>query len=279
MQSTSDDTLPPTRPADAARGRVPALGARVGQSRWTGLLLVLALLGLWELSARFWVDSANWPPFSRVVMALFEEGTGRELFFVFAASLRLMLTGFVIGAGLGIALGVAIGLNRFLREMLSPMVELLRPLPVPGLVPPLILLLGIDAAMKGTVVAFAVLFPVLINTAQGVRAVEPTLLDTARTFRHGRARSILAVILPASLPYIFSGLRISLALALIVTVVAEMIAGGTGIGYYLMTMQYAMRSAEMYAAVVLLAVTGYALNFIIVSVERRVLRWYFAQQD
>jgi ABC-type nitrate/sulfonate/bicarbonate transport system permease component len=82
------------------------------------------------------------------------------------------------------------------------------------------------------------------------------------------------VVLPASLPYILAGMRVSLALALIVTVVAEMIAGSAGIGYHIVTMQYAMRSGDMYAAIVLLAVTGYGLNRLILEVERRAIHWY-----
>lgn len=90
----------------------------------------------------------------------------------------------------------------------------------------------------------------------------------------GKLRTICRVVLPASLPYILAGMRISLALALIVTVVAEMIAGSAGIGYYLMTMQYAMRSSDMYAAIALLAMVGYALNRGVLAIERRLLHWY-----
>lgn len=279
MQENSADRAPRQTGAGGRVGSALSLKALVGRSRWSGVVLLLVAVALWELSARYWVNSASWPPFSEVLGALFTPATGRELVGVFASSLGLMLTGFFLGALLGLVLGLLIGLSRFLREMLSPMIEFLRPLPVPGIVPPLILLLGIDAAMKVTVVAFSVVFPVLINTAQGVRSVDTTLLDTARTFRYGRLRSLVSVTLPASLPYVFSSLRISLALALIVTVVVEMISGGTGIGYYLMTMQYAMRSAEMYAAVVLLAATGYLLNLVVLTVEQRVLGWYFAQND
>lgn len=245
--------------------------------RWTGFVLILCLLVLWEVSARVWVTSASWPPISVVVIAMLTRSG--ELTLVFLESLRLMLSGFLVGALLGVALGLVTGLSRFLRLALSPTLEFLRPLPVPGLVPPLILLLGIDDAMKTTVVAFATFFPVLINTAQGVRSVDATLQGTARTFRCGRLRSLFSVILPASMPYILSGLRVSLALALIVTVVAEMIAGGSGIGYYLLTMQYAMNSAEMYAAIIFLAAIGYLLNLGVVAVEARVLHWYRASPN
>jgi ABC-type nitrate/sulfonate/bicarbonate transport system permease component len=115
---------------------------------------------------------------------------------------------------------------------------------------------------------------VLVNTVGGVHAVEGTTLDVARTLQVGRARTLLKVVLPASLPYVMAGMRTSLALALIVSVVAEMIAGSQGVGFHLMTMQYAMRAADMYAAIFLLAAVGYAMNLALLAVERRLLHWW-----
>ncbi len=157
---------------------------------------------------------------------------------------------------------------------LRPHATAVRPIPMPAIVPPLILLLGIDHAMKVFAVAFACFFPVLVNTVGGVRAVDPTALDVARTFQVGRLRALRTVVLPASLPFILAGMRTSLALALIVSVVAEMIAGSEGIGYYIMTMQYAMRPGDMYAAIFLLAALGYSLNLILLGIEHRLLHWW-----
>jgi ABC-type nitrate/sulfonate/bicarbonate transport system permease component len=185
-----------------------------------------------------------------------------------------MLAGFAIGTSLGVALGLAMATLPRLEAALRPLVELLRPIPIPAIVPPLILLLGIDHAMKVFVVAFASFFPVLVNTVGGVHAVEGTTLDVARTLQVGRARTLLKVVLPASLPYVMAGMRTSLALALIVSVVAEMIAGSQGVGFHLMTMQYAMRAADMYAAIFLLAAVGYAMNLALLAVERRLLHWW-----
>jgi ABC-type nitrate/sulfonate/bicarbonate transport system permease component len=115
---------------------------------------------------------------------------------------------------------------------------------------------------------------VLVNTIAGVRAVDPIGLGVARTFGYGRMRTALRVVFPASLPYILAGMRISLALSVIVTVVAEMIAGSAGIGYYIMTMQYALRAGDMYASIFLLAALGYVLNRGFLAIERRILHWY-----
>jgi ABC-type nitrate/sulfonate/bicarbonate transport system permease component len=124
------------------------------------------------------------------------------------------------------------------------------------------------------VVALTVVFPVLTNTFQGVLAVEPTMLAVARTFHVSRVTAIWKIILPATLPYLLAGMRVSLSLALIVAVVTEMIAGNQGIGHYLVLMQYAVRPQEMYAAIIALAISGYLLNRIFLGFETRLIHWY-----
>lgn len=242
--------------------------------RLLGVGLLLALLGLWQVSAQSWVDSPNWPPVSEILRALAAGLGSGELTEVFGSTLWRMAVGFCLGSLAGVGLGLAMASLPRLEAALTPLVELLRPIPIPAIVPPLILLLGIDDAMKIFVVSFACFFPVLVNTAGGVRAVDATALDTARTLQVGRLRTLLQVVLPASLPYVLAGMRTSLALALIVSVVAEMIAGSEGIGYYIMTMQYAMRAGDMYAAIFLLAAVGYGLNLALLGVERRLLHWW-----
>lgn len=256
----------------AADAAIPAL------RRASGFLLLGGLLVLWQVSALYWVSSPNWPPVTAIARAFYAGIASGELLQVFGSSLYRMLAGYAIGAACALAAGLAMATVRSVHAALEPLVELLRPIPIPAIVPPLILLLGIDDAMKIFVVAFATFFPVLVNTIGGVRAVDRTALDTARTLRAGALRTVLRVVLPASLPYILAGLRVSLALALIVTVVAEMIAGSAGIGYYLVTMQFAMRAGDMYAAIFLLAAVGYALNRGVLAVEGRVLHWYHRDQ-
>lgn len=243
------------------------------QRLWgVGLLLVLLLL--WQVSAGRWVSSSNWPPVSEILRALLAGLHSGELVDVFGSTLWRMALGFSIGAAAGVGLGLAMTQLPLLDAALRPLMELLRPIPIPAAIPPLILLLGIDHAMKVSVVAFSTFFPVLINTMSGVRSVDSAALNVGRTLQAGRLRILLHVVLPTSLPYILAGMRISLAIALIVSVVAEMIAGSEGIGYYLMTMQYAMRASDMYAAIFLLAAVGYALNLTMLAVERRLLHWW-----
>jgi ABC-type nitrate/sulfonate/bicarbonate transport system permease component len=251
----------------------PADGFRLGRA--SGLLLVVGLLALWEVSARTgWVASENWPPFSAVLGATWRGLASGELLDVVLSTLYRMAAGFGAGVVVGVALGLAMASFRWADALLEPLVELCRPIPVPAIVPPLILIFGIDDELKIFVVAFATVFPVLINTVQGVYSVSPTAIDVARTFKRSRGAILLRVVLPAALPYIAAGMRIALALALIVTVVAEMIAGSSGMGYYLVSMQYAMRPEDMYGAVVVLAAVAYLLNWLFLRAERRLLPWY-----
>ena len=242
--------------------------------RLWGVLLLVALLLLWQVTATCCVASSNWPPVTDILRALAAGLANGELAQVFGSTLWRMAAGFAIGSAAGVALGIAMATFPLADAALRPLVELLRPIPMPAIVPPLILLLGIDHAMKVSAVAFACFFPVLVNTVGGVRAVDPVALDVARTFQVGRLRTLATVVLPASLPFILAGLRTSLALALIVSVVAEMIAGSEGIGYYIMTMQYAMRPGDMYAAIFLLAALGYGLNLALLAIEHRLLHWW-----
>ena len=191
------------------------------------------------------MQSANWPPFSAVLAALYHGVFGGELLGVIASSMWRMLRGYLLGTAAGITAGVAIALWRPVRLTLTPAIELLRPVPVTAIVPPLIFVLGIDDRLKVVCIAFATFFPVVTNTIGGVTTVDEIYLKVARTFGIPRAQTIRQVIVPAALPYIFAGMRTSLAFALVVTVISEMLAGSQGIGHYLVTMQYALRAPEM----------------------------------
>lgn len=254
--------------------RAQAARALAGMPRLSGILLVLALLGLWEASARLGlVNSQSWPPVSSVFIAMAQGLASGEIAILLLSTLRRMLTGYASGCSAGVALGLLLGTNRWLRYTLRPLIEVLRPIPAPAIIPPLILFLGVDDALKIFIVGLASFFPTFINTLAGVQGVDDVLLQTARTFRIGRRRTLLQVILPATLPMVAAGLRTAIGLALVVTVVAEMIAGSSGLGYYIVQMQYAMKPEAMYAAVVCLALTGYAFNRLFLVLEARLIPW------
>lgn len=258
-----------------AAARVPRLRSlRLRDSRASGVLLVLALLGLWEASARLGiVQSSNWPPFSTVMATLVTSIADGELLPVIVSTLWRLARGYAIGCALGVGVGFAIALYRPVRLVLLPTIELLRPIPIPAIIPPLIFLLGLDDTLRLFAIAFATFFPVVLNTIAGVVAVEPVYHQVARTFGVPRATALRRVVFPAALPFVLAGLRTSLGIAFVVTVIAEMIVGQEGIGYYLITMEFAMRAAEMYAGIILVTCTAYLLNRAFVAWEARAIRW------
>ena len=154
-----------------------------------GFGLVVGLLLLWEFSVQSGaVRSESWPAVSGILQALgtgFQaEGWGR----VFGSSLYRMAMGFLLAAVAAITLGLLLGASRLLHRVVMPTQEIFRVLPGPALVPPLIFLLGVDDALKITVVAIAAFFPILLNTTAGVKAADPVHLLVARTFRVPRRR-------------------------------------------------------------------------------------------
>jgi len=242
---------------------------------YLGLWLMVALLLMWELSARSGlVTSSNWPPVSAILLSVGRNLGNGELIDALGGTLYRMAIGFALGAVTGAVLGVLLSLSRLARLALEPTIELLRPLPIPALIPPLVLFLGLDDHMKIAVVAFTVFFPVFVNTLHGALAIEPTYRAVAATFGTSWPKTLWSVLLPATLPYVFAGLRISLALAFVSAVAAEMVAGDAGIGYYLTSMQYAGRGADMFAALFLLGLSGYLMNRVFIAVEKEILFWH-----
>jgi ABC-type nitrate/sulfonate/bicarbonate transport system permease component len=242
--------------------------------RWLGVTLIVVLLSLWEASARCrWVTSDYWPPFSLVLRAALYGLGDKDMMNAFLSTISRSALGYAAGSGVGIILGILLGVNRWARYLLLPIVEIVRPIPAPAIVPPLILFLGVDDALKIFIVALACFFPVFTNAFAGVQSIDDTLLQTARTFRVNWLGTLFKVVFPASLPMLTAGLRAAISIAIVVGVIVEMIAGASGIGYFIVQMQYAMRPDVMYAAVIYLAAIGYFLNRTFLVLERKAIPW------
>lgn len=237
-----------------------------------GLAVLLSCLGVVEAAVRLGgLNPMIVPPptavFGRTATLIVSGAVVQPL----AATLTLLFAAFFGASLIAVATGILMGRSRAVYNLLEPLVEALRPLPKPALLPPLILLLGLGAPMKLTIVGLAVFFPVLINTIQGVKGVDPVLVNTARTFGRSRLDILRRVVLPASLPMILVGMRVSLGLGLILVVVAEMLAGTGGLGYLILDMQRSFKVLDMYAWLLILAVLGYVLNGGFVWVEAQAL--------
>lgn len=174
---------------------------------------------------------------------------------------------------MAVPLGLLMGSAALAYRLLEPITEFIRPIPAAAYIPVAILFLGIGNEMKIFVVFLSCLFPILLNTYGGVRGIDPVLLDTGRTFGVPAMRALRQIVFPAALPSILTGMRISLGIAVIVCVVSEMIAGSSGIGYFILDMQRVFRVPEMFAGIFTLGVLGYLINFAFLRIERHVLRW------
>jgi ABC-type nitrate/sulfonate/bicarbonate transport system permease component len=236
-------------------------------------VLILALLVLWEALPRSGaVEPRYLPPISAVTGALVHADD--ELLAAAATTLRTWGEGFVLAVVIGVAVGAAMGFLRRVDDALNVTVELLRPMPSVATIPIAIVMLGLGDPMKLSVSAFAATWPILVNTVYGVQAVDPQQIDAARTFGLSRAETLRAVMLPAAAPFIATGLRLAAGIALIVVVTAEMVASPSGLGFYIVNAMHTAQTERMYAAVLVVAALGYALNEGLTRVEARALAWH-----
>jgi ABC-type nitrate/sulfonate/bicarbonate transport system permease component len=244
------------------------------KTRWPGFLLIIGILVLWEIAARLQlVDPVSLPQVSTILSAWRDTITDGEMPRQLLPSLARILAGFALAVAVAIPLGLLMGTVRLAYRLLEPITEFLRPIPSSAYIPIAILFLGIGDEMKVFVIFLACIFPVLLNTYGGVRAVDPVLIDTGRTFGLSRLDTLRQIVLPAAMPSILTGMRISLGIALIVSVVAEMISGNSGIGYFILDMQRVFRIPEMFAGIFTLGILGYLMNFLFVRLEQHTLRW------
>lgn len=244
------------------------------RKRWPGFALIIVILVLWEAaSSAKLVDPVSLPRVSLILDSWFRSIAGGDLPQQLLPSLVRILCGFGLAVIVAIPLGLLMGTLPFVYRLLEPITEIIRPIPSSAYIPVAILFLGIGNEMKIFVIFLACIFPVLLNTYGGVRSVDPVLIDTGRTFGVSRAKALWQIVLPAALPSILTGMRISIGIALIVAVVAEMISGNSGIGYYILDMQRVFRVPEMFAGIFTLGLLGYLINFIFLRIEAYFLRW------
>jgi ABC-type nitrate/sulfonate/bicarbonate transport system permease component len=242
--------------------------------RWPGFLLFALILLIWEIaSARGMVDPVSVPRVSVIALSWFDTLRDGQMLDALLPSLGRIFAGFGLAVLVAVPLGLLMGTVSLFYRLLEPITEFIRPIPSAAYIPVAILFLGIGNEMKVFVVFLACLFPVLLNTYGGVRGVDPVLVDTGRTFGHSRLKALWQNILPAALPNILTGMRISLGISLIVAVVAEMIAGNSGIGYFILDMQRVFRVPEMFAGIFTLGLLGFFVNFAFLKVEQHFLRW------
>jgi sulfonate transport system permease protein len=243
--------------------------AGLGLELW---LPVTAVVVWW-----FWSEGSTspfFPPLSVILEAFQDNWVFERVGTDLVPSLMRFGLGLGIAAVIGVLVGVLLGLWSPARRATAPTVDFLRSIPAPALISIMILLLGFGNTMKVTAIAFASMFPILLNTIDGVRGVEPQQLEMARAYKLSQWQQITRVVLPAATPQIFAGLRISLAVALLVMAFSEMFAGTNGLGFFIVFAQETYRIPDMWSGIVMLGIVGYTVNVLFLLVERRALRWH-----
>jgi ABC-type nitrate/sulfonate/bicarbonate transport system permease component len=243
-------------------------------SRASGVLLIVLLLGFWQFSALYLMDTPTWPPVTRIFAVWYENVVDGTLIKHLLATLWRQMFGYSLAVLLGITLGVLMGYYRILNNLFEPLVEIFRPIPGPAYLPVLILFVGIGHEMKVVLIMIASLFPILLNTYGGVRSIDPVQLDTARTLGLTTAQTMREVVLPAASPQILTGMRISLAISLILAILSEMIVSTDGLGYFTLLAERTFKVPDMYAGIFTLAIFGYALNRLFLLGEQKLIRWH-----
>lgn len=288
---TFPETDPPPgadRPA-LARGTGTRTGTgtrrteRAGRALGSFLLRWAVLAGLllvWELAAQQ-ARSPFFPPPTAFLAragelwlpsteAWLTESMRRDVL----PSLARMLSGLALATVTAVALGVAIALNRRVGDYVDPIIQFARALPPPALIPVFLVLFGREDLMRVLLIAFGSAWPILINTIEGVRSIDPLKHATARVFGVPLHTRLVRIVLPGASQKILAGVRTALALGLILMVISEMVAATGGIGFHIVQAQRGFQILDMWAGIALLGVLGYLLNLALTLVEHRLLAWH-----
>jgi NitT/TauT family transport system permease protein len=196
-----------------------------------------------------------------------------ELQHAVATSLQALLIGFALAAVVGIGVGFVMGWWKAVSRTLDPFVSAVYVFPIAALVPAMIIWFGLDLQARVIVIFLFAVFEILLSAYAGVRNVDPYLVDVARTFGARRHDLLRKVVFPATLPFLFSGLRMGMSRAIKGMIVAEMFFAVTGIGLLIVENATAFRMDKVLAAALTVALIGVALTGILQFVERRVMRW------
>ncbi len=243
-------------------------------SRGSGVILIVLLLCLWQYTAVYVMDTPTWPPVTRIFQAWIENIAGGSLITNLLATLWRQMLGYWLAVILGIGIGLAMGYYRIAYNLLEPIIEILRPIPGPAYLPVLVLFVGIGHEMKVVLILVASLFPILLNTYGGVRSMDPVQIDTARTLGLTTLQTLREIVLPAASPQILTGMRISLAISLILAILSEMIVSNDGLGYFTLLAERTFKIPDMYAGIFTLAMFGYVLNRLFLIGEAKLIRWH-----
>lgn len=246
---------------------------RWSRLNWRGFAFFAGCVVLVEILARLGLLTSYVPPPSLVFAALWRGLVDGDISSQIFVTLSVYAEGLVLAAVLAIATGILMGVYKPVFNALKVVVEFLRPIPSVAMIPLAILFFGLGPEMRVTIIAYAAFWPILVNTIYGVSAIDPLALDVARNFGVSGREALRRVVLPSALSSIATGFRVSASIALVVTITTGLIAGNSGIGFYISQMEQANRLPPMYAGILLTGILGYMFNTVYMALERHFVFW------
>ncbi len=237
------------------------------------LLFAIAVLAAWQLYvALSGVKESSLPAPSEIARALWND---RSLLLTNGwTTAEEVVLGYLVAVALGVWLAIVVSMSRIAERAVYPWLVISQTVPIPAIAPILVVWTGFDIRPKLIVIALVTFFPIAVNAVDGLNCTDPELLDLLRTLGAGRWRRFRIARLPAAMPFLFSGLKVAAALAVIGAVFAEWVGASSGLGYLILSYDNQTRTADVFAAVVALSLIGIALFFIVAALERVALPWY-----
>jgi ABC-type nitrate/sulfonate/bicarbonate transport system permease component len=248
---------------------------------WRTLLSSLTLIWLpVVLILAWWIGSATstsvfFPPLSKILERLREQWLFDHTVSDLLPSLTNLAVGYFLAAVVGVFVGAMLWRFRGMSDAAHPVVYFLYVLPAPALLPLFMALFGLGATMKISIIFLSCVWPVLLNTLDGMRSTDSIKIDVARVLNLNTWATLRRVVLPAAAPQIAAGLRTSLAIGIVLMVVSEMTAATSGIGYFILNAQQTFATVDMWTGILVLAIVGSLLNLLFIRLERWVLRWHY----
>ena len=270
---------PVTSAGRDVRRRTPA--RRTRRRAYLGLTVLSLVTGVavwWAAVASGLANKVLLPPPDAVLRAIVQMTLEGSLPVDIAVSLGRALGGFLIAAVVGVAVGILVGRSPRAFAIIDPWIELARPVPPIAILPLVVLWFGIGEESKLVVVFYGALFPILLNTVQGVRSVDNTLIRAARALGASERQIFRLVILPASVPSVVTGLRLGAGMAIFVLVAAELLGSSAGLGWLIMDAREHFFTDRIMVGIVALGIVGYVINRSLLWLEQRLVRWRPAQE-
>lgn len=234
-----------------------------------GILVFVGIFVAWEIAWLLGLLQLEFLPAPHeIIAAMFELFANGELAEAVLHTVGVVIQAWAIAVIIGTIAGVALGRFRLLEWTFGSTVDVLRSLPIVAFVPAVLLVFGLTRDAEVFVAIYAAIWPMLVSVAGGMHHIDPRLGDVARTFRLSPLAATWKITLPAMLPSVLVGARLSLGIALVLVVVTEMIGNPAGLGYGLVKWQYALRPEAMWAYLIIIGLLGLVLNEILVRVAR-----------